>query len=571
MGMAGSTPAHAPAARGAWCAVGLALVLLAAYWPAFAAGYLQDDYVLLAAVRLLDDPGRLFLQDSMPGGGGFYFRPLTLGVWWLLAHLCGASPLAQYACNFALHAAVCALLYLLLRGWRLRAVACAAAVALYALHPIGLGTALWLSDRFDLLAATLGLATLLAVQRHVAGGGWRALALALPLLLGALLAKEIGLVFAPLAVLICAGAAGTDGRRRAVGVAALAGVVLLWWLWRAEVLPPDRVHTLYTPAALPRLMAQGLGKYAQGLLLQAGFGARLPTAARLGCGVLALTALLGLLASPRRLVDRLSRQRIAIAVALGLVALPALVQAPGLDAMRFGLARRMDAFEVVYQMRFFYVGALGLAALLALLWDAAPDASLRARAGAAACAALVLVYAVQSRQLATQFRDLADGPTRQLAVAAAAAAARIVPDPDQPCHVFLLDVDDPYRAFPGFTDSVVKALLPEPRRWFACTYQTDAAPWFHNLPAALPGARTAPLPPLRENGRPVRPLRLGGLEFRYFNLGPWLDAATLPGAHYLAWDGETFRDVTAAVREGRRRVVFHCARPAAQCAAAEAH
>ena len=569
--MTGPTPADAPAAADAWHWVALSLALLAAYWPAFGAGYLQDDYVLLAAARLLEDPGRLFLQDSMPGGGGFYFRPLTLGVWWLLARLSGASPLPQYLCNLALHATVCALLYLILRGWRLRAVACAAAVALYALHPIGLGTALWLSDRFDLLAATLGLATLLAVQRHIAGGGWRALALALPLLLGALLAKEIGLVFAPLAMLMCTGAAGTDGRRRAVGVVALAGVVLLWWLWRAEVLPPDRVHTLYTPAALPRLIGQGLGKYAQGLLLQAGYGARLPTAARLVCGVLALAALLGPLASPRRLADRLSRQRIAITVALGLVILPALVQARGLDAMRFGLARRMDAFEVVYQMRFFYVGALGLAALLALLWDAAPDGSLRAGAGAAACAALVLVYAAQSRHLATQFRDLADGPTRQLAVAAAAATARIEPDSGQPCHIFLLDVDDPYRAFPGFTDSVVKALLPDPHRWFACTFQTEAAPWFHNLPAALPAARTAPLQPLREDGRAVRPLRIGDLEFRYFNLSPGLDAATLPGAHYLAWDGQTFHDVTAAVREGRRRVVFRCVRPAAQCAAAEAH
>ncbi len=40
--------------------------------------------------------------------------------------------------------------------------------------------------------------------------------------------------------------------------------------WRAEVLPPDPVQTPHTPAALPRLLGQGLGESAQGLLLQAG-------------------------------------------------------------------------------------------------------------------------------------------------------------------------------------------------------------------------------------------------------------------------------------------------------------
>lgn len=532
--------------------------------PALDAYFLLDDYVMLAFARLLDTLWPIFAQDSMPGGGGFYYRPLTLLVWWLTAQAGAVTPWWQHACNAALHVGVAWMLYAVIRGCNVGRAAALAGAALYALHPIGIGATAWLSDRFDLVAALMGLAALRFGQRHAADARTPTAALALACLAGAMFAKEIGLAFAPALALMWA-LAPWPLRRRALAVAAVGVATVAWYLWRGYVLPDDREYTLYTPGALPALIRDGLVKYFAGFATIGGFGARLSYAASLCAGAAAALALGAVAFGARAALPAWRERWPALAVALALVAAPALVQAPGLDMMQFFIAPDTGAFDVVYKMRFYYVGALGAAMLAAIAVDAAARNAASRVVLAAALPLVVAVYAFASHRLAAQLRDFANGTPKALAEGAARAIDRLALDGDAPCHVFLLDVTDPHGAWPGFTDSIVKAVATSPARLFGCTFETDVTPWMHNLPAAAPVARFAPLVPLAEKGRLVRTLEIGNLAFRYFNLTPDIDPASVPGAHYLAWNGAAFDDVTADVVTGRRAVRFRCVRTPDQC------
>lgn len=548
----------------------IAVAVAIVHAPALDAYFLLDDYVMLAFARLLDTPWPLFAQDSMPGGGGFYYRPLTLFVWWLTAQAGAVTPWWQHACNAALHIGVAWMLYAVIRGWNVGRATALAGAALYALHPIGIGATAWLSDRFDLVAALAGLAALRLGQRYAIGTP-RTLyaALALASLVGAMLAKEIGLAFAPALALVWA-TAPWPLRRRALAVAAVGVATVAWYCWRGYVLPDDREFTLYTPAALPALLRDGFVKYLAGFATIGGFGARLSFAASVCAGVAGVFALGAMAFGARSALPALRNCLPAGLVALALFVAPALVQAPGLDMMQFAIAPDTGAFDVVYKMRFFYIGALGAAMLAALAIDAAARNAASRYVLAAALPIVIAVYAVGAYRLCAQLRDFANGTPKQLAEGAARVIDRLALDDDAPCHVFLLGATDPHGAWPGFTDSIVKAVATSPRRIFGCTFQADVTPWMHNLPKAMPVARFAPLMPLAENGRLVRTLELGNLAFRYFNLSPDIDPASVPGAHYLAWNGTAFDDVTADVVAGRRAVQFRCARTPQQCEASTA-
>lgn len=553
--------------RQTFAAVALPLALVATialvHAPARDGYFLLDDYIMLAFARLLDAPAALFTQDSMPGGGGFYFRPLTLFVWWLTANAGLTSPWSQHVCNFVLHAGVAVLLYAVIRGARVGRGAAFAGAALFALHPIGIGATAWLSDRFDLVAALCGLAALRAAQRFVAAPSPLVGVLALTALAGALLGKEIGLVFVPALALVALGLPTLRGR--ALAIAAIGAVSLAWLAWRGHVLADDREYTLYTVSALPALVLDGLRKYFAGLVTIGGFTARQSTIA-LVVAALAAVGTLAAIGSAARDVVAATRERLTFcAAALALVVAPAIVQAPGLDMMQFAIARGTGAFDVVYKMRFFYVGALGIAMLAAVAIDAALQRVAARRVLAVALSLLVAVYAVAAHRLAAQLRNFSNGAPRALAEGAAQAVERLALDGKAPCHVFLLGAADTHGEWPGFADSIVKAVVPSARRVFDCTFQADAAPWMHNLPAATPLERYAPLSPLAENGKAVRTLTIGGLAFRYFNLLPGTDAASVPGARYLAWNGSGFDDVTGDVVAGRRAVAFRCVRSPAQC------
>ena len=85
----------------------LAVIGGAAFAPAWAAGFLADDYVLLAAVRKAAGIGWIFRRNDLgEAGAGHFYRPLWLTVNAALYHLFGASPTAFHLLSLVLYVAI---------------------------------------------------------------------------------------------------------------------------------------------------------------------------------------------------------------------------------------------------------------------------------------------------------------------------------------------------------------------------------------------------------------------------------------------------------------------------------
>ncbi len=92
-----------------------------------------------------------FYSGSFPGS--FYYRPLSMLLWWLSYEFFGLNSTLHNLLNLSLHTINTFLVYLLLRelfpqrGWMTLISS-----ILFLFHPLSVSTSLWLSDRFDLLA-----------------------------------------------------------------------------------------------------------------------------------------------------------------------------------------------------------------------------------------------------------------------------------------------------------------------------------------------------------------------------------------------------------------------------------
>jgi hypothetical protein len=176
------------------------LAVVAVFAPVLRSQFVLDDHFLIAISRLLANPFALFVNNHFPGG--LFYRPVEMTFWWLSVEVFGGAPKWHYLINLALHAGVSVILWHLLRTWtQARAAALLGALA-FAVHPITIGTALWLSDRFDLLAALFGLLALDAAWRYRSTLSRGALVASFVCVALAALSKETGFAaFAPLLLL----------------------------------------------------------------------------------------------------------------------------------------------------------------------------------------------------------------------------------------------------------------------------------------------------------------------------------------------------------------------------------
>ena len=237
------------------CAVAAAVML-----PSLTHGPVLDDAALLAP-SALPPAGNLAAHfDRGLFGGvrsyGGYYRPLTTLTLAWDRDLLGGTQRTHHAVNIALHAAVAAAAFHLLRRLLVGVVAspaglaCAAAL-LFAVHPVALDAVDPVTGRGDLLAALL---LLLAWGRLDARRRGEGSALALlggaACFAGALAAKETAVVL-PLLV-VCGGLAGRGAARRVrwrpdlvlllailVGYLGIRTVVLGGWLEPALPDPLD--------------------------------------------------------------------------------------------------------------------------------------------------------------------------------------------------------------------------------------------------------------------------------------------------------------------------------------------
>ena len=165
-----------------------------AYWPALRAGFVFDDHILVEGNRFLRGP----LWKAWFTTGPTDFWPLTWTAFWLEWRLWGEQAWGYHAVNLAVHATAAILLWRVLR--RLRVPGAGVAGLLFAVHPVAVESAAWISEQKNTLSAVLLECAVLAWIAFVDDRRKGKYALALSLFGLALLAKA-SVVMAPFLLL----------------------------------------------------------------------------------------------------------------------------------------------------------------------------------------------------------------------------------------------------------------------------------------------------------------------------------------------------------------------------------
>ena len=168
-----------PATRGLLLLAAYVVASFLVYWPALSAGFLSDDFVLIAQTSRLDvGPTSVSL-----------FRPTVFTIWSGLG-LLGSGPMVFHALNIALHGVMAWLTSRIASEW-LESPALAAFAGVLALsQPVAAEPVAWIAGAFDVVATVFALTAVLTARRYdtTTGVGTR---LALYILAAAsILAKE---------------------------------------------------------------------------------------------------------------------------------------------------------------------------------------------------------------------------------------------------------------------------------------------------------------------------------------------------------------------------------------------
>jgi protein O-mannosyl-transferase len=193
-------PAGLPGRPLAAAAVAAAAVW--AYAPALTGGFLWDDALFVTENPLIRGVEGLWRTWSRPGEAPQYY-PVTHTVFWLEWRFFGLRTFGYHAVNLALHLLNAALVWALLRRWKVLGAGWAAAI--FALHPVHVESVAWISELKNVLSTFFFLAAFLSYwdyrERRRRPGAWRPYLAALALFAAALGSKTVTCVW-PVAVLL---------------------------------------------------------------------------------------------------------------------------------------------------------------------------------------------------------------------------------------------------------------------------------------------------------------------------------------------------------------------------------
>lgn len=160
------------------------LLALIVYIPAMRAGFVWDDDTHLINHIVLQEHGLFrawFTTDA------FVYYPVTWTSYWIEHQLWGLDPTGYHIVNVLLHAICSVLIWRVLR--RLNIPGAWMAALIFALHPVGVETAAWITQRKNLLSMLFFLAAILQYLRFEERGRRRVYWLAVLLFLLAMLSK----------------------------------------------------------------------------------------------------------------------------------------------------------------------------------------------------------------------------------------------------------------------------------------------------------------------------------------------------------------------------------------------
>ncbi len=551
----------------------LALTLAAGivYWPVLRAFLIDDDFLLLAFARLLRDPIGLFAHEHFSIGP--YFRPLSMSLWWASAHLFGNAIKPQYVLNLCLHVGVSLALWRLLSTATRLPRASFLLALIFTTHPIAIGTASWLSDRFDLLCSLFALLAVRLALEYRRTPSLARLFGTIALCLCAVLSKETGLAAAVAVIIMWVPAFDASERNHARAAAAgMALAVVAWVVWRAHVVSAAALPYGQVPLTL-LLWQGGISELAYFASNFTGW-ARLPAVGRIAlCTAFAAFAVgVWMAMIQQRSTSGASRERRVLCAAVLLAALAAIaMQVPITYTWRVQFVPAMDVNAIVSNSRLFYFPLSCIMVLAGLacssIWDGRSAIPQHARAllfGAVAIA--IAAWSLQAHKLARDFRRRTIVP-RELILAAVDAVAS-APHATAGCQIYLLGIGNGIaeNVLKTLPDAVIKALIRDVGAIRNCLLQSEQASWLNLVgEGPLSAATAGPLTPAYANGMPLPWLQVGGVQVVYLDLPASVDAKEIPQAVFLARFGDRFEDVTAQVRSGERGVQFVCARASPYC------
>jgi len=176
---------------------GLVFLTLLAYLPALGNGFVWDDDEYVTHSQFIHDLDGLRRSWTEPAATLQYY-PLVRTSFWLEHKLWGLTPTGYHATNILLHALNALLLWVLLR--RLQVPGAWLAAALFAVHPVQVESAGWITERKNVLSAAFYLSSTILACRFLGidtpvareeRRPWRAYALACLLYGLALLSKTV--------------------------------------------------------------------------------------------------------------------------------------------------------------------------------------------------------------------------------------------------------------------------------------------------------------------------------------------------------------------------------------------
>lgn len=247
-------------------AAALLALTIVAYLPALRAGYIWDDpdYVTNnATLRSTDGLRQIWFDTSATP----QYYPAVFTSFWIEYHLWGLSPAGFHLINVLLHATSAILLWMMLRRWKLPAAWLAAGI--FAVHPVHVESAAWVTERKNVLSGVFYLAAFYSywlARESPKVAFWKRYGAAIVLFVAALLSKSVACSLPAAMLLVIWWREGRIQLKRDVlpllpfFVIGLTGALHTAWLERAHV-GAVGAEWAFTPAARCLIAGRALWFY----------------------------------------------------------------------------------------------------------------------------------------------------------------------------------------------------------------------------------------------------------------------------------------------------------------------